>query len=99
MIIYSELTNKQYETVEECVAAERELKEQIQKQKEARRQERAKLQKDIESTYKSIVDSWSRYIDLLEKAEYDVSSLEDKAIIFVEIITDAEKRKEKSARS
>ena len=99
MIIYSELTNKQYKTVEECVAAERELKEQIQKQKEARRQERAKLQKDIESTYKSIVDSWSRYIDLLEKAEYDVSSLEDKAIIFVEIITDAEKRKEKSARS
>jgi len=99
MIIYSELTGKQYKTVEECVAAERELKEQIQKQKEARRQERAKLQKDIESTYKSIVDSWSRYIDLLEKAEYDVSSLEDKAIIFVEIITDAEKRKEKSARS
>lgn len=99
MIIYSELTGKQYETVEECVEAERKLKEEVQRQKEARRKEREQLKIDIEKVYKSMVNSWIKYIDLLERADYDVSSLEDKAILFVEIINDAEKRQEKTSRS
>lgn len=99
MIIYSELTGKQYNTVEECVEAEKRLKEQIQKEKEARRKEREQLKSDIEEVYKSMVNSWIKYVDLLERANYDVSSLEDKAILFVEIINDAEKRQEKTSRS
>ena len=99
MIIYSELTGKQYETVEECVEAERKVKEEVQRQKEARRKEREQLKANIEEVYKSIVNSWIKYVDLLEKANYDVSSLEDKAILFVEIINDAEKRQEKTSRS
>lgn len=99
MIIYSELTGKQYNTVEECVEAENRLKEQIQKEKEARRKEREQLKSDIEEVYKSMVNSWIKYVDLLERANYDVSSLEDKAILFVEIINDAEKRQEKTSRS
>jgi len=99
MIIYSELTGQQYKTVEECVAAEKRIKEEVQKQKEARRQERLKLEADISDTYKALVNGWKHYISLLEKAEYDVSSLEDKAILFVEIITDAERKQEESARS
>ena len=99
MIIYSELTGQQYKTVEECVEAERKLKEEVQRQKEARRKEREQLKTDIEEVYKSMVNSWIKYIDLLERANYDVSSLEDKAILFVEIINDAEKRQEKTSRS
>jgi BMFP domain-containing protein YqiC len=99
MIIYSELTGKQYNTVEECVEAEKRLKEEVQRQKEAKRKEREQLKTDIEQVYKSMVNSWIKYVDLLEKANYDVSSLEDKAILFVEIINDAEKRQEKTSRS
>jgi hypothetical protein len=99
MIIYSELTGRKYNTVEECVEAERKLKEQIEKEKEARRQERQKLDSDIYETYKALVNGWRNYINLLERAEYDVSSLEDKAILFVEIINDAERQKEKNTRS
>ena len=99
MIIYSELTGKQYKTVEDCVEAERKLKEEIQKEKEARRKEQEKLKQDIEKTYKTIVNSWVTYLDLLEQANYKVDDLEDKAILFVEIINDAEKRKEKDFRN
>lgn len=99
MIIYSELTGKQYLTVEECVAAEKELKEKVQKEKEARRKEQEKLKQDIEKTYKTIVNSWATYLDLLEQANYKVDDLEDKAILFVEIINDAEKRKETDFRN
>ena len=99
MIIYSELTGQQYNTVEECVEAERKLKEEVRRQKEARRKEREQLKTDIEEVYKSMVNSWIKYINLLERANYDVSSLEDKTILFVEIINDAEKRQEKASRS
>ena len=99
MIIYSELTGKQYKTVEDCVEAERKLKEEIQKEKEARRKEKEELRNQIEKTYKAIVTNWIDYLDLLEKANYSVSDLEDKAILFVEIINDAEKRKEKDFRN
>lgn len=94
MVIYSELTGKQYKTVEECLAAEKELKEQVEREKEARRQERKKLESEIEKTYKTIVAEWKHYLDLLEKAEIDVTDLEDKAILFVEIISDAERTEE-----
>lgn len=99
MIIYSELTGKQYETVEECVAEEKQLKEQLEREKEARYKERQKLKSDINDTYAALVHGWKRYIELLEQAEYDVSELEDKAILFVEIITDAERTKESNTRS
>lgn len=99
MIIYSELTGRQYKTVEECVAAEKELKEKIQKEKEARRKEQEKLKQDIEKAYKVVVNGWVTYLDLLEKANYKVDDLEDKAILFVEIINDAEKRKETDFRN
>lgn len=99
MIIYSELTGKQYKTVEDCVEAEKKLKEEIQKQKEARRKEKEELRNQIEKTYKAIVANWIDYLDLLEKADYSVNDLEDKAILFVEIINDAERKKEKTSRS
>ena len=92
MIIYSELTGQQYLTVEECIAAEKELKEKVQKEKE-------ELRNQIEKTYKAIVTNWIDYLDLLEKADYSVNDLEDKAILFVEIINDAEKRKETDFRN
>lgn len=94
MIIYSELTGKQYKTVEECVKAEKELKAQIEREKEARRKEREKLESNIQDTYKTLVNAWKRYMKLLEQAEYDVGDLEDKAILFVEIISDAERTEE-----
>ena len=99
MIIYSELTGKQYKTVEDYVEAERKLKEEIQKKQEARRKEKEELHNQIEKTYKAIVTNWIDYLDLLEKAEYSVNDLEDKAILFVETINDAEKRKEKDFRN
>ena len=95
MVIYSELTGKQYETVEECLAAEEALKAEIQREREVRRQERKKLESEIEKTYKTLVAEWKHYLKLLEKAEIDVSDLEDKAILFVEIISDAERTEEK----
>jgi hypothetical protein len=99
MIIYSELTGRKYDTVEECVEAERKLKEEIQKEQEKRRKEKEELHNRIREIYKAIVTNWIEYLDLLEKDGYSVSDLEDKAIFFVEIINDAEKQKETSTRS
>ena len=99
MIIYSELTGKQYKTVEDCVEAERKLKEEIQRQKEEERKKKKELQEEIEKVYKTLVKSWDTYLKLLEKANYTVDSVEEKAILFVEIIDDAERQKKNTARS
>ena len=99
MIIYSELTGKKYNTVEECIAAEKELKEQVEREREQRRKEREELKNEIQKTYKVLVNNWKYYIDLLERAECDVTDLEDKAILFVEIITDAERANKTDSRS
>lgn len=99
MIIYSELTGKKYNTVEECIAAEKELKEQVEREREQRRKEREELKNEIQKTYSILVNNWRYYIELLEKAECDVSEVEDKAILFVEIITDAERANKTDSRS
>ena len=99
MIIYSELTGKQYKTVEDCVEAEKKLKEEIQRQKEEERKKKKELQEEIEKVYKTLVKSWTTYLELLEEANYIVDSIEEKAILFVEIIDEAERQKKNTARS
>ena len=99
MVIYSEITGETYATVEECLAAERAIQEEIERERKARREERKKLEAEINETYDLLVNSWKHYLKLLEKAEIGIDSLEEKAILFVEIITDAERTEETNSRS
>ena len=54
---------------------------------------------NIRDIYNQLVVVWTKYIDALTKAGYDVDSLEDKTLIFVEVIIDAENRQAKSSQS
>ena len=67
MRIYSELTNKDYKTVDECLAAEKEHKDQLQKQeaeKKALTEKRAERAKEVEAAYKAAVDAQKKYLEL-----------------------------------
>ena len=79
--------------------SEKKLKEEIQRQKEEERKKKKELQEEIEKVYKTLVKSWTTYLELLEEANYIVDSIEEKAILFVEIIDEAERQKKNTARS
>ena len=99
MIIYSEILGKSFNSVEACLKAEKEY-EVKQKEAEARKKaEREKLENAVYKTYNELVNSWIEYMKAIDKAGYVADSLEEKAIIFVEVINDAEKRQNKTTQS
>lgn len=99
MIIYSEILGKPFNSVEACLYAEKKY-EVKQKEAEARKKaEREKLEKAVYETYNALVNSWIEYMKAIDMAGYVADSLEEKAIIFVEVINDAEKRQNKAAQS
>ena len=67
MKIYSELTKKEYRTVEECLAAEKqflEIKAKEEKEKEFLAQQRKEDAKQIEEAYKVIINANKHYSEL-----------------------------------
>lgn len=63
MIIYSEKTNKQYETEEECLAAEREYAEQI---KAARAKEQI-CRDELRKARREYLETREKYVNLLRE--------------------------------
>lgn len=63
MIIYSEKTNKQYETEEECLAAEREYAEQI---KAERAKEHLRYD-ELRKARQEYLDARKKYVNLLNE--------------------------------
>ena len=67
MRIYSELTKKDYKTVDECLAAEKEYNDKLLKQeaeKKALSEKRAERAKEVEAAYKASVDAQKKYLEL-----------------------------------
>ena len=74
MIIISEKTKKQYNTIEECIAAEKEYDAKIQKEKEQRKmleEQRSIRLAEIEAAYDEIIKARKKYSDLLDKYNVD----------------------------
>lgn len=70
MKIYSELTNKEYKTVDECLEAEKQFSEEKEKtarEKELLTQQRKEDAKQIEDAYKAIIEANKHYIELRDK--------------------------------
>lgn len=63
MIIFSEKTNKQYATEEECLAAEKEYMEQVETKKAKERQRRTELKK----ARQEYLDAREKYVNLLRE--------------------------------
>ena len=77
MIIYSEITKKDYETVEECLAAEREYKRmKVEEERKA-----AEKQAELDNAYEEAIAACEKYLELagikidLEEEEKDTNYL------------------------
>ena len=99
MVIYSEILGKQFKTVEECLAAEEQYNKKLKEEELLRKQEQEKAEKAVHDGYESLVGAWRGYLKALDKAGYDVDGMEDKALIFVEVVLDAETREAGSLKS
>ena len=99
MIIYSEILGKQFSSVDECMAAESEYNKKLKEEEARRKKEQEKIDKNIRECYQLLVNSWICYLDALNKADYDIDSMEDKALIFVEVVLDADSRKANNPKS
>lgn len=99
MIIYSEILGKPFNSVEECLNAEKQHNKKLQEEEARRKKEAEEARANIRDIYNQLVAVWTKYIKALTKAGYDVDSLEDKALIFMEAIIDAENRQAKSSQS
>lgn len=69
MIISSELTGKTYETVEDCLAAEKAFKEEEKRKAEAE----AKKDKELEEALDEVITACERYLELVG-ANYKIST-------------------------
>ena len=77
MKILSEKTNKEYASVEECLAAEKEFDKQVALEK-AKKDELANIRKDrakeVEDAYKAILEAKKHYNELLNNFVKDYGS-------------------------
>ena len=88
MIITSEITGKQYKTVDACVEDERKfiaVQEEERKKKEELRKHRDEANKKVEEAYQTVVDSWKNYEKVLEDAGLRISPI-DEMFFFLEVI-------------
>lgn len=67
MYIYSEKTNKKYESVEECLKAEKQYDEEREREAERKK----KLREQKEERKKEVSDAFDKAYDLLEKYRED----------------------------
>ena len=99
MIIYSEIFGKTFDSVDECLQAEKEYELLLKEEEQRKKREREKLENRVHDTYEGLVNAWSSYKKAIDAAGYDIDTLEEMALIFVEVIADAESRQTKSSRS
>lgn len=69
MIIQSEVTGKTYQTVEECLDAEKAYKAQI----EAAELEKKEKQEKIDNAFAEICDAWKAYVQTYKDLGYKLS--------------------------
>lgn len=99
MVIYSEITGKNYKSVDECLREEEIFLERKQKAEERRRKEREQIEAEVRNSYENLVTAWRLYLKWLDKAGIEVEDMEDKALIFVEVVLDADDREIKHLKS
>ena len=77
MKIFSEKTNKEYASVDECLAAEEEFDKQVALEK-AKKEELANVRKDrakeVEDAYKAILEAQKHYREVLNAFVKDYGS-------------------------
>ena len=99
MIIYSEILGKPFNTVDECLAAEEQYNRKLKEDEARRKKELEELEKLVHDCYETLVHAWENYEKVLTKVGMDVNDMEDKALILVEVILDADSRKNHSPKS
>lgn len=99
MVIYSEILGKQFDSVDECLYAEEQYNLRLEENARRRKQEQEKAEKAVKEGYDTLVNAWRYYLKALDKAGYDVEGMEDKALIFVEVVLDADTREADSLKN
>lgn len=99
MVIYSEILGKQFDSVDECLYAEEQYNKRLEENARRRKQEQEKAEQEARKSYDTLVDAWAYHLKALEKAGYDIEGMEEKALIFVEVVLDAEDREAKGLKS
>ena len=99
MVIYSEILGKQFKTVEDCLAAEEQYNKKLKEEELRRKKEQEQAEKGVKESYDTLVDAWAYHLKALEKAGYDIEGMEEKALIFVEVVLDAEDREAKGLKN
>lgn len=99
MVIYSEITGKKYKSVDECLREEELFLKKKQEAEERRRKEREQIEAEVRNSYENLVTAWRLYLKLLNKAGIEIEDMEDKALIFVEVVLDADDREIKHLKS
>ena len=99
MIIYSEILGEEFKTVDECLQAEEKYNKKLKEEELRRKQEQEKAEKAVHGGYELLLNAWRDYMRALDRAGYDVDSMEDKALLFVEVVLDAEAREAKSLKN
>ena len=99
MVIYSEILGKQFKTVEECLAAEEQYNKKLKEEELLRKQAQEQAEKNVHDGYENLVHAWINYLKALTIAGYDTDGMEDKALIFVEVVLDADDREAENLKS
>jgi len=99
MVIYSEILNKQFDTVDECLAAEEEYNKKLKEEELQKQKERELIEKAVHDTYETLVKAWANHKKALDLAGYDMDVMENKALVFVEVVLDADSKEANNFKS
>ena len=94
-----EVTFNGHDSVDECLYAEEQYNKRLEENARRRRQEQEKAEQEAHNSYNTLVNAWAYHLKALEKAGYDIEGMEDKALIFVEVVLDAEDREAKGLKN
>ena len=99
MIIYSEILSKPFNSVEECLAAEEEYNKKLKEEEARKQKEREMIEQAVGDTYETLVRAWINHLKALGLAGYDMDAMENKALVFVEVVLDADNRQAESLKN
>ena len=89
MIIYSEILGKEFDTVNECLMAEKEYEDRLERERLQKEAERKALEDEVNELYAHLVDAWKEFISVLDMLAEDLDN-DTKALILAEVFLDAE---------
>ena len=99
MIIYSEILGKPFNSVEDCLTAEEQYNKKLKEEESRKQKERELIEKAVNDTYETLIHAWMNHLKALDLAGYDMNAMENKTLVFVEVVLDADDRQAENLKS